>query len=64
MKAISKPLADFQLTEKSLIDERRFGLIQDAVKFCITVGTGRSLVLQISFMFPLKLEQCGRWMDT
>jgi len=27
MKAISKPLADFQLTEKSLIDERRFGLI-------------------------------------
>lgn len=27
MKAISKPLADFQLTEESLIKERRFGLI-------------------------------------
>jgi hypothetical protein len=27
MKTIAKPLADFQLTEKSLIDERRFGLI-------------------------------------
>jgi hypothetical protein len=29
MKVISKPLADFQLSEKALIDERRFGLIAD-----------------------------------